>query len=132
MRQGVNMFDILKIQNELQDLDHLSLRDLADFFDKQAELLRHKAMQDCKSSDEKTAGAIDYLLRSPRIVMRHLKHGCTLEEAQQSTADLIGAPVESVKNAWKRFIYDKSHYELRRRNRLIMELATLGFTNADI
>lgn len=126
------MFNIVKIDEELNQVDHISLRDLADFFEKQAEILRHKSMQDSKSNDEQTAGAIDFLLRTPRIVMRHLKTGCTREEALQRTADLTGAPLATIERAWKRFLYDKSDYELRRRNRLILELAALGLKNADI
>lgn len=126
------MFNMVKIDDELRQLDRYSLADLAEYFDKQAEICRQKALEDTENAAEKQAGAVDFLMRTPRIVMRHLRLGCTLTEAQQKTAALTGAPLGSIENAWSRFCSDKSTYELRRRNRVILELAGMGFANADI
>lgn len=123
---------VKKFDDKLRFLDHITLNDLADFFDGQAENCRQKAIQQAFSNDEKKAAGIDFIIRTPRIVMRHLKTGCTLHEAIRKTAHETSVPETSIKNAWKRFCYDKSLYEMKRRNRLILELATMGFSNADI
>lgn len=119
---------------ELRYMDHLSLRDMADFFERQAELIRQQSDQIAANNNiqARHASAVDTLIRSPRIVLRFLQRGCTLVEAQNQAAKTIGVPVGSIERAWKRFCFDKSHYELKRRNRLIIELAAMGFTNADI
>ena len=126
------MFNITKIDQNLNQMDHLSLRDLADFFENQAEMCREHAHKNALTTDEQQSGAIDFLMRTPRIVMRYLRAGCTLDEALQKTAECTHAPIGSIQRAWRRFLADKSTYELRRRNRLILELASMGFKNADI
>lgn len=119
-------------REDLKYVDHYSLRDFAAFLEQTAEIIHEKAKQNAFKPEEAQAGAIDHLMRSSRIVIRHLRKGCTLDEALEKTADDIGAPIDSVKRTWRRFCNDKSIYELRRRNRLIIELASFGFTNAQI
>ncbi len=123
----------IKPIEKLRFVDYLSLEDMAQFFDEQAEVCRLQASEQKPVMDDmKQAAAMDFLMRSPRITMRYLNEGNSLKEAIEKTAKKIGAPVKSINRAWYRFTHDKSLYEMRRRNRLILELATMGFTNADI
>lgn len=119
---------------KLRYMDHLSLRDMADFFEHQAELIRNQSNYIVAKNNvqARQSVAIDILITSPRIVLRLLQTGQSLQEAQINAAKEIGAPVSTIENGWKRFCYDKSHYELKRRNRLILELAAMGFSNSDI
>lgn len=118
---------------KLRFVDYLSLEDMAQFFEEQAETLREQAANQISTTDEaRQANAIDFLYRSPRIVMRFLNKGESLEFAIEKTAQETGAPVVSIERAWRRFTQDKNLYTLRRRNRLILELVAMGFTNADI
>lgn len=118
--------------NMLSQVDHFSLNDFAEFLERSADQVRELAVKNSIKPEEQQAGAIDFLLRTPRIVMRHLKSGHSLDDAMALTAKETGAPVGSINRAWRRFCQDKSLYELRRRNRLIIELAAMGFTNAQI
>lgn len=126
------MPNIPQFNDKLRWLDYSTLNDLANFFEAHAESCREKAALQVFDDGERNAAAIDCLIISPRIVMRFLRQGCTLSEAQEKTAEDIAAPLELIERSWKRFCYDKSLYELKRRNRLVLELAALGFTNADI
>jgi len=64
--------------------------------------------------------------------MHFLRQGHSLSDALEKTATSLNVPFGSVERSWQRFLHDKSLYELRRRNTLIIELAALGLTNADI
>ncbi|MCK5385145.1 MAG: hypothetical protein KAJ29_06160 [Alphaproteobacteria bacterium] len=116
----------------LKRLDHLSLNDLADYFEEQADRCRQEAVSCAHSESEQQATGINYLLKAPRIVMRFLRQGHSLSEALENTAASIKVPLGSIERSWQRFLQDKSLYEMKRRNTLIIELAALGFTNADI
>lgn len=120
-------------QEKLRFVDHMSLNDMASYLEVQAETLRLQAANQQSNSDSgKQAAAMDHLIRTPRVVMRHLNKGMTLDSALEMTANDTGAPIVAIKRAWTRFTHDKSLYEMRRRNRLILELAAMGFTNSEI
>lgn len=116
----------------LQRLDHMSLNDMADFFEEQADRFRQEAIGASRTDSERQAAGINYLLKAPRIVMRFLRQGCSLSEALERASASINVPYESVERSWQRFLHDKSLHELKRRNTLIIELAALGLTNSDI
>ncbi len=124
--------EIQTFDKSLSRLDHLSLRDLAEFFETQADLCRNEAVKNLTNEQERIASGINYLNTIPRVIMRFLKTGCTLKEAISNAANDVNAPIGSVERSWNRFLSDKSVYELRRRNNLIIELACLGFSNSDI
>mgnify|MGYP000536592238 CR=1 FL=1 len=118
---------------KLRNVDHLSLEDMAKFFEEQAEHCRMQAAtQKIATDGERIAAGMDFIVRTPRIVIRYLNKGYSLEEAMSRTSTETGAPITSIERAWNRFTHDKSIYETRRRNRLILELAAMGFSNADI
>lgn len=120
-------------QEKLRYVDHLSLEDMAKYFEEQAEHLRMQAAtQKVSTEGERIAVGMDFIVRTPRIIIRFLNKGYSLEEAMQQTEKETNVPIPSIKNAWNRFTHDKSVYEARRRNRLIVELAAMGFTNANI
>ncbi|MBL4761668.1 MAG: hypothetical protein JKY93_03100 [Gammaproteobacteria bacterium] len=121
-----------EVHQSLTRLDQLSLSDLAEYFDEQAELCRQEAVKTAKSELERQAAGINYIVSSPRIVMRHLKQGCTRDEALEKTAVIMGIPHGSIERTWMRFLSDKNIKELKRRNTLIIELVAMGFSNADI
>ena len=116
----------------LKRLDHLSLKDMAEYFEHQADYCRHQAVKSARSEVETVAAGASYLVTAPRIVSRYLRKGESLEYALERTAKSLSVPFETIERTWKRFLCDKSLYELRRRNTLILELACLGLTNADI
>lgn len=124
--------DVQTLHKNLARLDHLSLNDLANFFEDQAEICRHEAVKSATSDLEKQAAGINYLVNAPRLIMRHLKQGHRLNDALKSTSEELKVPLSSIQRTWERFTHDKSIYELKRRNRLIIELAALGFSNSDI
>ena len=120
------------LNEKLKYVDSYTLNDLANYMEKQAEELRAQAAEQAINQSEKNSFAVDHIIRTPRIVMRYLKTGCTLIEAKTKAANDCSLPIGTIDNAWSRFCMDKSNYELKRRNRLILELACLGFTNSDI
>ena len=124
--------NLIEIHQNLSKLDHLSLNDLAEYFDYQAELCRQEAVKTAMSEQERQAAGINYIVTSPRIVMRHLKAGYTRDEALERCANELNVPYGSIERSWKHFLHDKSRHELQRRNTLIIELVALGFSNADI
>lgn len=118
--------------NKLQYVDHHSLNDFAAFLEAAAEQVREQAQANARRPEQEMSGAVNFMLRTPRTVERHLLKGCTLAEAIELTANESGLPADSVKRAWQRFTHQKSNDDLRRRNRLIIELAALGFSDSDI
>lgn len=123
---------IPQLNDKLRFLDHMTLNDMAEYFEQQAELCRQKSAEHAFSELERNCAGMDYLTRTPRIVSRFLRQGCSRSEAFFEASKATGAPLEVIERAWSRFCHDKSIYELKRRNRLILELAAFGMTNADI
>jgi len=121
-----------QLADKLRYLDHMTLSDMAEYFEGQAEIMRHKAAQNAAGDSERIAAGIDYLLSAPRLVRRSLRQGYKLEQAIELAAKEMKAPLGSIKASWGRFCADKTTYELNRRNTLIIELAGLGLTNAQI
>ena len=121
-----------RLEDKLRYIDHITLSDIAEYFEGQAEIMRHKAAQNAAGDAERIAAGINYLLSAPRLVRRSLRKGYNLEQALEIAAKEMQAPISSVKASWGRFCADKSIYELNRRNTLIIELAGLGLTNAQI
>jgi len=82
---------------KLRFVDHLSLEDLACFFEQQAKLCRIQASnQNSISEGEKQAAAMDFILQTPRIVMRHLNKGHTLANAKELTAKNLNLPTTTI------------------------------------
>lgn len=121
-----------KLADKLRYLDEMTLQDMAEFFERHADICREQAAQNAASEAEMIAAGINYLLAAPRIVRRYLRQGYCLEKAAEKTAIQENLPLPSVMSSWRRFCHDKSRYELARRNTLIIELAALGLSNADI
>lgn len=91
-----------QIHQNLAKLDHLSLSDLAEYFESQAELCRQQAVKTAHSETERQAASINYIVSSPRIVMRYLRAGYKRDEALQKCANDIGVPYDSIERSWGR------------------------------
>ncbi len=105
--------DIEFMKRFLGRLDHLSLTDLADYFEAQADICRQEALNAVRSDSETLSMGISYLLKAPRITMRFLRQGYSLKEAHEKTAASMNAPIETIEGSWKRFLHDKSATELK-------------------
>ncbi len=123
---------VQNLSEKLRFADHHTLNDLANYLEEQARIIRERSALNAVMDNEAITAGIDYLVASPRIVRRKLRQGERLNDALTQTADEMNVPVGSVKRSWHRFLADKNRYELQRRNTLIIELAALGKTNAEI
>ena len=122
------------IDTELVELDHQALFTMANWHDKQATILRERAYN--LASRAKAENDIDRRLkmldRLPETVMKYLRQGCTLSEAQNKAAAHVNCLLATVEVRWEKFITLKDERSQGQRNRLIMDLAELGHTNAQI
>ena len=128
---GVNNFNMSNIDTELIELDHQALFTMANWHDKQATILRERAFtlasraQDQNDIDRR----LKFLDRLPDTVMKYLRQGCTLSEAQNKAAAHANCLLATVEARWHKFIDVKDEKSLAKRNRLIMDLAALNLTN---
>jgi DNA-binding NarL/FixJ family response regulator len=116
----------------LSSVDDMSLHEFADYLEQQADFIRNMAVQNSLTREDKNAAGMRFIQQSPRIVSRYLLQGHSLEEAIEKTATKTGAPVTAIENAWRRFSDSKNEHAMRQRNRLLIELASAGMSNAEI
>ncbi len=122
------------IDVELTGLDHKALFDIANWHDKQATILRERAHLLAARANQQNDidRRLKFLDRLPDTVMRYLRQGCSLIEAMDKAAEHSKVPLATVQTRWQAFIVTKDKKSISRRNKLIMDLAALDLTNAQI
>lgn len=122
------------IDTELTALDHKALFDIANWHDKQATILRERAHLLAARANQQNDidRRLKFMERLPDTVMRYLRQGCSLQESMTKAADHAKVPFATVQTRWASFIAAKDKKCMARRNRLIMDLAALDLTNAQI
>lgn len=125
---------MINIDNELIDLDHQALFTLAAWHDKQATILRERAhvLAGRQNQENDIDRRLQFLERIPATVMKYLRQGCSLDEAQAKTAVHADTLLATVEKRWQDFITIKDSKSLAQRNRLIMDLAAMGLKNRQI
>ena len=120
-------------QTELRYADSKSLEDMADFFELNAEMFRQMAFDKRRDMDKQTERAGMMIEALPREVLRHIeKDYVDRSTAIQRVSDEYNLPYKTVEGCYSRFTSRRSAHASRMRNRVIIELAALGFTNAQI
>lgn len=122
------------IDDELNDLDHKALFNIANWHDKQATILRERAYLLAARANQQNDidRRLKFLDRLPDTIIKYLRQGCTLAEALQKSADHAGTPLATAQARWTAFIDMKDKKSLAKRNHAIMDLAALDLTNAQI
>ncbi|MGH1377165.1 MAG: hypothetical protein ACRBCK_12585 [Alphaproteobacteria bacterium] len=128
------MTDSYKIDPALCDLDPSALFRMAEYMERQAEIILALARKKQLKIDRgvEIDRQIQYLKNTPTTVIKKLRRGCSLEEAIAETAKISDAPIVTIKKHWDNFLSNKDQNSVAQRNKLIMDLHSLGLTNVTI
>ncbi len=73
---------------------------------------------------------LQFLEKLPQTVCKYLRQGHSAVQACELTSTHTEVALATVQAHWRRFLTEKSEVSMAQRNRLIMDLAALGLTNA--
>ena len=115
-------------------LDYKGLYGLAEFLERQAEICRGRAhkLEQRTVNDRHFERQLDFYKRLPRIVCKYLRHGQSLPDAKGLAARDADVPFGTVEKYWDDFIATKDKKSMSQRNQLLIDLAAIGFTNAQM
>lgn len=112
-----------------------SLHALADFFEDQATLARGRAIH-YETHDQATKKVHKdlkyYREQLPKFVRRYLRRGYELDDAIALASDVSKIPFDTVQIHWTYFVRAKRKKDIMKRNKLIIQLAEMGFSNQAI
>ena len=128
------MTEPYKVDPALRDLDPPALFRIADYMERQAEIILSLARKKQLKIDQGSEidRQIKYLKDTPNTVIKILRRGCSLEEAIAETSKISDAPIVTIEKHWENFLNAKNRDTVAQRNKLIRDLHSLGLTNVTI